>query len=59
MPLLRAADPAERSHPECSKIRGFEQLGADRPAAIGGVGCVECFLSIVVEFDEASVLDAV
>ena len=59
MPFIARRRSAERSHPERSKIRRFEQLRADRPAAIGGVGCIERFSSIVVEFDEAGVLDAV
>src|SRR5437763_11526331 len=50
---------AERNHPDRSKVRRFEQLRADRTAAIGSVGCIEGFSSIVVEFNETSVLDAV
>src|ERR1700694_1822233 len=57
--LIARRRSAEWSHPERSKIRRFEQLRADRPAAIGCVGCVECFLSVVVEFNESSLLDAV
>ena len=41
------------------EIRRFEQLGPDRPAAIGRVRRVKCFSCIVVEFDESGVLDAV
>ena len=59
MPLLRAADPPSGSHPERLEIRRCEQLGANRPAAVGGIGGVECLLSVVVEFNESRVLDAV
>src|SRR6202521_365501 len=57
--LIACRRSAEWSHPERSEIRRFQQLRADRPAAIGCVGCVECSLCVVVEFNESSVLDAV
>ena len=59
MPLLRAADPPSGVIRKRLEVRRFEQLGADRPAAVGGIGRVERLLSIVVEFNEAGVLDAV
>ena len=57
--LVARRRSAERRHPERSEIRGCEQLGANRPAAIGGIGRIERLSSVVVEFDEARVLDAV
>src|SRR2546423_6269914 len=57
--LVARRRPAERNHPERSKVRRFEQLRTDRTATIGRVGCIEGFSSIVVEFNETSVLDAV
>ena len=58
-PLIARRRSAKRSHPERAKVRRFDQLGAYRPAAIRCVGCVECFSSTVIEFDESGVLDAV
>src|ERR1700726_4561539 len=58
-PLVARRRSGEWCQPERSKIRRFEQLGADRPAAIGCVSCVERFPSIVIEFDEPGILDAV
>src|SRR5438093_5498177 len=57
--LVACRGSAERSHPERSEIRRFEQLRADRPAAIGRVGGVVGSSCIVVEFNEACVLDTV
>ena len=59
MPLLRAADPASGVIRNDLKSVVCEQLGADRPAAVGRVGRVERCSFAVVELDEAGVLDAV
>ena len=57
--LIARRCSGQRGHPERSEISRFEQFGADRPAAVGGVGGVERGSSGVVELDEAGVLDAV
>src|SRR5436853_7185605 len=57
--LVARRRSAERSHSERSEIHRFEQLGTYRPAAIGRVGGVVDCSSIVVEFDEPGVLDAI
>src|SRR6266571_3920279 len=57
--LVARRRSAEWSHPERSEIHRFEQLGTDRPAAIGRVGGVVDFSSIVVKFNESCVFDAV
>ena len=38
---------------------GLNQLGADRPSAIGGIGGVVGFSAAIAELDKAGVLDAV
>ena len=58
MPLLRAAVPLRAS---CGTIGNPRSRSArtDGPAAVGGVGRIECFPAVVLEFNEARVLDTV
>ena len=46
-------------HAERSEVRRLQQFGPNAPAAVGRVGCVECLAPLVLEFNEASILDAV
>ena len=57
--MLRAAAPFKRRHPERHEIAGLDQLGADRRAAVGGIGRVVGFPFAIAEFDKARILDAV
>src|SRR5580658_8409923 len=57
--LITRRRSGEWCQPKRSKVRRFEQFRADRSAAIGCVSCVERFSSIVIEFDEPGILDAV
>ena len=57
--LVARGRSAERRHAERSEVGRLEQLGPNRPAAVGRVGGIECLAPIVLEFNEASILDAV